>query len=262
MNTNDNKTQSNKKAVALIGLGVVLGALIVLVTLSGSRVWAGGASGLSAGAGLRPAALMGAAGEQARVMGLPLTSDSSAYWYMARAGGIMAYLLLWLGTCWGIMMSSKVIKGVVGTPVAYGLHEFLPLVGVVFAALHALVLLGDSYIDFAPWHLLVPFSGPYKPLWTGLGIIAFYLSVALIASFYARKIIGQKTWRALHYLTYLAFAIALIHGVMAGSDSGTAFMQAVYAITGGVSVFLLFYRLLAYAPRAPRTASRRPAAGD
>ncbi len=205
--------------------------------------------------GLLPASLKTAAAAQARAMGLPLVADTKAYWYMARAGGIVAYVLLWLATCWGIMMSSKVIKGVVSVPVAYALHQYLPILGVVFVALHAVVLLGDTYIDFKPWQLLVPFTGPYQPFWTGLGILAFYLFVALIASFYVRKRIGQKTWRALHYTSYLAFLIALAHGVMAGTDSGSQAMRALYLITGGLSVFLVLYRMLAYAPKTRRSAA-------
>ena len=208
-----------------------------------------------------PASWQAAATDQAQAMGLPLAAGSKAYWYMARAGGVLSYILLWLATCWGIMMSSKFIKGVVDVPVAYALHEYLPILGVVFAALHAVVLLGDSYIAFKPWQLLVPFASPYKPFWTGLGVLAFYLSVALIASFYVRKRIGQKTWRALHYTSYLAFLIALLHGVMAGSDSGATAMRALYLVTGGLSLFLLLYRLLAYAPKPARGAvAVRPAA--
>ena len=208
-----------------------------------------------AAAGLLPPSWQSAAAEQAQAMGLPLAAGSKAYWYMARAGGVLSYILLWLATCWGIMMSSKIIKGLVDVPVAYALHEYLPILGVVFAALHALVLLGDSYIAFKPWQILVPFASPYKPFWTGLGVLAFYLSIALIASFYVRKRIGQKTWRALHYTSYLAFLIALLHGVMAGSDSGTTTMRALYLVTGATSIFLLLYRLLAYAPRPARTAA-------
>ena len=216
-----------------------------------------------AAAGLLPPSWQSAAAEQAQAMGLPLAADSKAYWYMARAGGVLSYILLWLATCWGIMMSSKIIKGLVDVPVAYALHEYLPILGVVFAALHALVLLGDSYIAFKPWQILVPFASPYKPFWTGLGVLAFYLSIALIASFYVRKRIGQKTWRALHYTSYLAFLIALLHGVMAGSDSGTTTMRALYLVTGATSIFLLLYRLLAYAPRPARTAAAvRPAAAS
>lgn len=252
MTSEDGKITIDRRLLFLIIAGLSLLLLVALAAL-----------GWDSGLALLPAPVRAAAGEQARLMGLPLGDGSHAYWYLARAGGVVAYLLLWLATCWGIMMSSKVIKGVVEVPVAYALHEYLPILGVVFAALHAVVLLGDSYIDFAPWHLLVPFVGPYKPLWTGLGILALYLSVALIASFYVRKRIGQKTWRALHYTSYLAFLMALLHGVMAGSDSGAAAMRGLYLITGGLSVFLLLYRLMAYAPRPQRPApARGPASGD
>ena len=190
---------------------------------------------------------------QARLMGLPFTAGSQAFWYLARAGGIVAYLLLWLATCWGIMMSSKVIKDYVPVPVAFALHGYLPILGVVFAAIHALALLGDTYIGFSLFQLLVPFTSSYEPIWTGFGSLAFYISLALLLSFTIRKKIGPKVWRAFHYTAYVGFLLALVHGVMAGSDSKTQVMQMIYLTTGGISLFLLYYRLLAYAPRKSRT---------
>ncbi len=110
---------------------------------------------------------------EAKAMGMPLGETSSAYWYVARAGGILAYLLLWLAVFWGITMSSKMAKGVVNAKLIYGLHEFFPVLALIFAALHAVVLLGDSYIQFSVWNLLIPFTSPYEPLWTALGVLAF-----------------------------------------------------------------------------------------
>ena len=137
------------------------------------------------------------------------------------------------------------------------MHEYLPILGVVFAAFHALALLGDTYIGFNIWQILVPFTSPYEPFWTGLGSLAFYLFLALIVSFYIRKKIGQKVWRVFHYTTYLAFLTALLHGVMAGSDSGTLGMRVLYLVTGGISLFLVYYRMLSYAPRKSRVRNSR-----
>jgi DMSO/TMAO reductase YedYZ heme-binding membrane subunit len=268
MTTETNQTQPDRRLrkIILAGSALLLGVAIFAFwydyRLAADRSLIGAA--ITALATYMPDTVWASAGHQAQLMGLPLTEGSHAYWYLARAGGVAAYLLLWLATCWGIMMSSKVIKGVVDVPVAYALHEYLPILGVVFAIFHAVVLLGDSYIQFAPWQLLVPFAGPYKPLWTGMGILSLYLSAALIASFYIRKRIGQKTWRALHYTSYLSFLLALLHGVMAGSDSGTSTMQVTYAVTGGFSVFLLLYRMLAYAPHPQRSfaRTRQPISGD
>jgi predicted ferric reductase len=190
--------------------------------------------------------------EQARAMSIPLLSGSHAFWYIARAGGILSYLLLWLATCWGIMMSSKVIKGYLNFATAYALHEFLPVLGVIFATLHAMVLLGDTFIGFNLQQILIPFKSSYKPLWTGLGSLAFYLFLALVLSSYLRKQLGQKSWRLFHYTSYLAFLLALVHGLMSGTDSHALAMRTFYLATGCVTLFLLYYRVLAYTPKSNR----------
>jgi hypothetical protein len=193
---------------------------------------------------------------EAHVMSLPLTAHSQAYWFAARAGGIVAYLLLWFATFWGIMVSSKMLKGRVEASLIYGLHEFFPLLAILFAAIHAVVLLGDSYIDFRVSHLFLPFTSPYKPLWTGLGTVALYLTLALVTSFYVRSWIGRKVWRALHYTSFLAFGLALLHGLMAGTDSKVPGMQWMYIATGASILFATYYRVLSVQPKPVRTASR------
>lgn len=182
--------------------------------------------------------------QEAQTMGIPLAEASPAYWYVARAGGILAYLLLWIAVFWGITMSSKMAKGVVQAKLIFGLHEFLPFLALIFAALHVVVLLGDSYIQFRIWHLLLPFTSPYEPLWTGLGILAFYLMIALVVSFYVRNRIGSKRWRSFHYVAYIAYLLALVHGVQVGTDSGRVAMQWVYVGTATLILFATWYRIL------------------
>jgi hypothetical protein len=186
-------------------------------------------------------------GQQAQLMGLPLATGTKAYWYSARAGGIVAYLLLWLGTLWGVLMSGKLAKG----QWAFGLHEFLSILAMVFAALHAIVLLGDAYIGFSVVNLLVPFTGPYRPLWTGFGTLALYLGVALIASFYLKPLVSRKLWRALHYLTYAVFTLALLHGVMAGTDSSLLAVRWMYVLTGASLLYATLYRIFTLQRRKP-----------
>ena len=190
-----------------------------------------------------PNTLRGYLGNQAQVMGLPFTGQTSAYWYMARAGGIVGYLLLWFSVIWGLTLTTKIVTGLVPAPLAYGLHEFLSILTIVFAAVHGLVLLGDNYINFSLVNVAVPFTAPYRPLWTGLGITGFYLSAALTTSFYIRKQIGQKVWRAIHYLTFGAYTLVLIHGLMAGTDTPVPVIKLMYLGTGASVLFLTYYRL-------------------
>ncbi|NJN98389.1 MAG: hypothetical protein HC875_32010 [Anaerolineales bacterium] len=194
-------------------------------------------------AGWLPAGWRSWLGQEAQVLGLPLSADTKAYWYMARAGGLLGYLLLWLSVVWGLVLSTKITDRLISPVLAYGLHEFLSIGTILFSTLHALILLGDRYIGFNIFHLAVPFLAPYEPLWTGLGTLGLYLSAALTGSFYLRKQMGQKAWRALHYLTFVAYSLALGHGIMAGSDSGLGLVQGMYLVTGGSVLFLVYYRL-------------------
>ena len=193
---------------------------------------------------------------QTQLMGLPLTGKTSAYWYMARAGGIVAYGLMWLSVVWGLILSTKVTNKLISMPVAYGTHEFLSILAVLFATLHAVVLLGDKYINFTILHLIVPFTAPYEPLGTGLGVIGLYLTIALTASFYVRKQIGQKVWRLLHYFTFAAYLLILTHAIIAGTDSGTLASVLLYWGTGVVVMFLVYYRLFTLKPSRKRVAQR------
>jgi DMSO/TMAO reductase YedYZ heme-binding membrane subunit len=263
--------------IILVAFGVLVGGLLALLGLwLWFDYWADPAGSLIMILGGNIAtALSGAdlansyAGGEARLMGLPLTQETSAYWYMARSGGIVAYLLLWLSTVWGLTLSSKIITDLVPAPIAYGLHEFLSIGAVIFALLHAVVLLGDSYIQFTIFHLAIPFSAPYEPFWTGLGTVGLYLTAALTGSFYLRKQLGQKTWRRLHYLTFAAYGLALVHGLMAGTDSGLSGMKLLYLGTGFTVLFLTYYRLFTLKvkekkparrsrPRPDRSAPERP----
>ena len=128
-------------------------------------------------------------------------------------------------------------------PIAYGLHEFVSLLAILFSVLHAAVLLGDEYIQFNIFHLTIPFISAYKPFWTGLGIIAFYLSILLTATFYIRKMIGHKMWRKLHYFTFVAYLLILGHALMAGTDTTYGLIKLMYLGTGLSVLFLVYYRL-------------------
>jgi predicted ferric reductase len=191
-----------------------------------------------------PASLQELSAEQARLMALPLTGQTKAYWYMARAGGVIAYLLLWLSSVWGLLLSTRLLSKLIPAPLIFGLHEFIALLSVTFMGLHTVVLLGDEYVNFNIFHLAIPFIAPYEPFWTGLGVIGFYLSLALTGTFYLRKQIGQRLWRSLHYLTFAAYLIGLVHGLMAGADSSLVLMKLLYLSTALSLLFLVYYRLL------------------
>ena len=243
------------------GLGTVAG---VAAVLAAQTLWQGHAAGLqtTAGSAVQTVATLSASSglaQEAQMMGLPLVAGSKAYWYVARAGGLIAYLLLWLATMWGVLMSSKMVKGKIDAALVYGMHEFLPMLAMVFAGLHAAVLMGDAYVGFNLVDLLVPFAASYRPLWTGLGSLALYLSIALIASFYLKHLVSRKLWRALHYTTYLAFGLAMVHGIMAGTDTSSPVVRWMYIASGAALLFVTLYRILTARSEAAEKAAKAAA---
>ncbi len=203
--------------VALVGLGVLLTIL-----------------------GYSPIALMRQA-----LDGLFAVSTVQAMWYVTRAAGLISYLLLWLSTVWGLAVTNKMLDPVLHRAFTYDFHQFLSLLAIGFVILHVVVLLADKYLPFSVAQILVPFAAPYRPMWVGIGTIGLYLTLLVSITFYIRRWIGQKTFRVIHLASYLAFIGAALHGLFAGTDSPLPTVQAMYAITSLLVVFLTVYRIVA-----------------
>jgi predicted ferric reductase len=183
--------------------------------------------------------------------------EPKAYWYLSRASALVAYALLWLSMALGLSITNKLARVWPGGPTAFDLHQHASLLGLAFALFHALILLGDRYIAYTPFQLFVPFaSAAYRPLWVGLGQVAFYLLAVVGLSFYVRRRIGHKRWRLIHYLSFAVFLLGLLHGVMSGSDSASPWTRGLYWTSLASLAFLTFYRVLALRLQPQR--ARRP----
>ncbi len=180
------------------------------------------------------------------VLGQSLTgTNPQGYWYLARAAGLVAYLLLWLSVAFGLIITNKFARLWPGGPTAFDLHQFTSLLALAFTVFHGLVLLGDQYINFSLVQLLIPFSDTYRPFWVGLGQLAFYLAIPVAFSFYARKSLGYKTWRLLHYGSFAVYFLVTLHGLFSGTDSTTLSALAMYGMTALTTVALIVYRVFA-----------------
>jgi predicted ferric reductase len=165
-------------------------------------------------------------------------------WYTTRVTALLAYLALTASVLYGLLLSTKILDRIAHRAVSFTLHQDLGSVGLALALVHAAVLMIDRSVPYSPTELLVPFSGPYRPVWVGLGQLAAAITIVVVASFYLRKRTGQRTWRRIHYLSFVAFLGATVHGIMAGSDSGAGWAVVGYLLAITLVVFLLTYRVL------------------
>jgi predicted ferric reductase len=174
-----------------------------------------------------------------------LGTDPKAFWYLSRGSAFVALSLLWLSMALGLTITNKLARTWPGAPAAFAIHEYVSLLGLGFSIFHALVLLGDHYIKFTLAQVLLPFAATsFKPLLVGLGQIGFYAWLLIALSFYVRGRIGPKTWRAIHYVSFLTYVAALYHGLSTGTDSSTTWAQMYYWVSGISLLFLLIHRIV------------------
>jgi predicted ferric reductase len=171
------------------------------------------------------------------------TDPGGLPWLFERLFAFLSYLAVSLSVVFGLLLSTKLLDVIAHRPVNFTLHQDLAAFGLGMAGIHGALLGLDATMPFSVAQMLVPGAAPYAPLAVGVGQVAFYLMALVTVSFYVRRRIGQRAWRALHYLTFLAFAGATAHGITAGTDSGRAWAQWIYLGAMVAVAFLLAYRV-------------------
>jgi hypothetical protein len=185
------------------------------------------------------------------------------FWILARASGMAAYLLLTTSVIAGLVVKSKPFGRSVKPAAAVDFHKALAFLSLTALAIHGAALVADEAVHISFGALLVPGLAPYRPLWTGLGVLTGELMVLIYVSFALRRRIGQKNWRRLHYATYATFAGATLHGLMAGSDSNASGALAMYlSAVGTVSAATAWRILIPSAPRSARPTSSKEGAAS
>ncbi|MGD1058278.1 MAG: ferric reductase-like transmembrane domain-containing protein [Solirubrobacteraceae bacterium] len=162
---------------------------------------------------------------------LPLaTVGPSTYWYLTRSTGAVALLLLSVALALGVLDVQRWSTPRWPRFIVDSIHRNVALLALVFLVLHILTSVLDTFAPIGLSDAVVPFVGAYRPFWLGLGAVAFDLIVAVIVTSLLRARMGYASWRAIHWLTYASWPIALLHGFGTGSDASKAWLQILSAI--------------------------------
>jgi sulfoxide reductase heme-binding subunit YedZ len=186
--------------------------------------------------------------------------NTQVFWFASRALGIVAIGLLGMSVAIGLTLSGKLARRYPGLPAKLTrLHQASTLVALALIAGHGGLLLLDSYLRPGLAGITLPFALSYRPAFTGIGIIAGWLSLILALSFYVRRWIGTKTWRWLHRFTIVAYLFALGHAIGAGTDATSWWMLGLLTLINAPIVFAFTYRVLPAHGRAPALRAGAPA---
>ncbi|HKB18356.1 MAG TPA: ferric reductase-like transmembrane domain-containing protein [Candidatus Dormibacteraeota bacterium] len=155
--------------------------------------------------------------------------SNSILWYTTRGAGAVTLILLSCVVVLGILSTLRVQSSSWPRFLTIGLHRNLALMTLVFLVLHIVTAVVDPYTSLGWAAALIPFSSYYRTLWLGLGVIAFELLAAIVVTSLVRGLIGRRAWRAVHWLTYAAWPIGVVHGLGTGTDAWSAWMLAITA---------------------------------
>lgn len=165
-------------------------------------------------------------------------------WHFSRVTGFTAFVALALDVTLGLLLSTRAGDRLISRAGGLDLHRWLSPLAIALTVAHGAVLLADRYMAFDALDVLVPFVSAYRPVAVGLGVIAAYLTVVVHVSFALRSRLGARTWRRLHYLSFVAFAGAAVHALAAGTDASRPWALAVIAAPALVVGLLVVRRVL------------------
>jgi len=181
------------------------------------------------------------------------------WWLASRSAGIVALLCVTGSVILGLVMANNLPRRAGAKARLRPMHEAIALAGLVALAVHGLSLLGDPWLKPGITGIAIPFSSHYRPLYTGIGVIAGYGIALLGLSFYVRRQIGARRWRQIHRFTVAAYALAIVHVLGAGTDAGQRWLEVIL-LASVVPVAILFaMRVLSGTGTGPGSPARRPA---
>jgi sulfoxide reductase heme-binding subunit YedZ len=185
--------------------------------------------------------------------------SSQALWFATRAAGVVSLLLFTAVVVMGQLARLRVASVSWPRFLSVDLHRNLALLSLVFLVIHIVTAVVDPFTNLGLAPVVLPFGSSYRRFWLGLGTVAFELTVAVIATSLLRARVGVRVWRAVHWLSYAAWPIAVVHGLGTGTDSFSPWLLGVTLLCVGAVLASTVWRLRA-APLDPLRNVRRFAA--
>ena len=184
-------------------------------------------------------------------------TDPHLWWYVARASGLVAWVTLSASVLWGVLLSTRVLRSIDNPVWLQALHRWLAGTALIMTGLHMLSLMLDGWAHFTLAEVLIPLAAGYRPWPVALGIVAFYLLVAVYGSSLLRARMPRRFWKALHFSAYGTVVLVSFHAGWSGTDvSAWGYRLTAFALLTLTTVAVLV-RVLTSAGVATIPASAR-----
>ncbi len=188
-----------------------------------------------------------------------VAADPKLTWYVARAGGLVAWATCSASILWGLAMASAAVRRNRSSRLL-GLHRYLGTLTVIFTLIHLVALWLDDFVAFGLVEMAVPMASSWRPGAVAWGVVAMYLLAAVMLTSWAMRWLPRRAWRIVHLASYALFATATVHGYQAGTDRVNRLVVAVGAVVCAGIVLASGARVVSMGRgrRAPRHRSEVP----
>jgi Ferric reductase like transmembrane component len=178
-------------------------------------------------------------------------SGPTALWYTARSTGYVSLLMLTAILVLGIVTAMRWDSRDWPRFLSQAVHRNLSLLVLVFLGIHIVTSVVDPFAGIAVLNTVLPFTGSYRPLWMGLGVLSMELLVALTITSLLRQRIGFAAWRFIHWAAYACWPLALLHTLGTGSDVRSPWALVLSLGCVAAVVIALAWRLISSRARIP-----------
>lgn len=169
----------------------------------------------------------------------PVEKEVSWSWYITRATGITAFILLYLVMFLGLSIRNPFVSRLIKPITSLNVHGWLSVQSLILAAFHGIVLIFDKYLHFNLYDIFIPFYAKIYTREIALGLLGFYLMLILIITSYLRKKINYKIWRGLHFLNIVLYVAVFMHALYLGSDLQSGVLRTIFILINIPLLFLI-----------------------
>jgi methionine sulfoxide reductase heme-binding subunit len=159
-------------------------------------------------------------------------SGSANLWYISRASGLVLLVLFSVVVVLGIVARMGYTREKWPRFVFIELHRTLALFAVALLALHVVTAILDPFVTIGWAAIALPFVSRYETWQVALGTLAVDLGGAVIITSLLRVRLGYRSWRAVHWLAYLAWPIAFVHALTVSDDTGIWWVALIESLCG------------------------------
>lgn len=184
------------------------------------------------------------------------------WWFATRGAGLMTWVVSAASIILGVVMSSKLMGKQPGFPWLLDLHRFFSTLTSVFLAVHLITLWADSFVEFGPMELFVPFTSEWRPAAVAWGILSMYCLAAVQLSSLVKDRLPANAWHTIHLLSYGSFVTGSVHAWQSGSDVSNPIVLSIALAMTALIVGLTAHRVLVRTRVAPAGPTKAAAPSD